>query len=81
MAALQVEAKIERLLARQQQLNDLRERLRQRLAAEVRAPKADWQGFFHWDGAVAAALRDVFGLDGFRPLQREVRGGGALVQR
>lgn len=72
-AALQVEAEIEHLLARQQHLSDQRERLRQRLAAEARAPKADWTGAFEWDGRVEAALQNVFGLDDFRPLQREVR--------
>lgn len=72
-AAPQVEADIEHLLARQQHLSDQRERLQQRLAAEARAPNADWTGAFEWDGRVEAALQNVFGLDGFRPLQREVR--------
>ncbi|GAB4814165.1 hypothetical protein N2152v2_001211 [Parachlorella kessleri] len=68
----EVEAEIERLLARQQHLIDHRERLQCRLAVEIRAPIADWLGSFPWDGTVAVALQDVFKLRGFRPLQREV---------
>jgi hypothetical protein len=68
----QVEAQIEHLLARQAALHNERERLVRMRAAEARAPRADWQGRFPWDGPVQQLLSDVFGLSSFRPLQREV---------
>lgn len=68
----QVEAEIERLLARQAALQEERERLARVLAVEARAPRRDWQGAFEWDDRIAQLLGTVFGLASFRPLQREV---------
>ena len=43
------------------------------VAAEQRAPRADWAAAaFPWDARVQQLLGEVFGLGGFRPLQREV---------
>lgn len=73
LSLLQVEAEVERLLARQSELQAARERLQRVLAAEQRAPRADWaRGAFEWDGRVQQVLGAVFGLASFRPLQREV---------
>ncbi|KIZ03728.1 RecQ protein-like (DNA helicase Q1-like) [Monoraphidium neglectum] len=74
----EVEAEIERLLARQAALRQEREALTRQAAVEKRAPRADWAAAaFQWDQevrvfTVVRLRRDVFGLDGWRPLQREV---------
>lgn len=62
----QVESSIQALLARQQQLQSLRDHLSRTVALNARAPKADWQGFFAWDQEVQHLLRDAFGLLSFR---------------
>jgi ATP-dependent DNA helicase Q1 len=68
-----VESQIERLLGRQAALQGERERLQRAVAAEQRAPRADWAAAaFPWDARVQQLLGEVFGLGGFRPLQREV---------
>lgn len=73
LPTFQVESEIERLLACQQQLLEEQERLRRTIAAEQRAPRADWAGAsFPWDAGVAELLRQRFRLPSFRPLQREV---------
>ncbi|KAL0042579.1 hypothetical protein WJX79_004210 [Trebouxia sp. C0005] len=68
----QVEASIESLLARQQQLQGKREQLCRTITLNSRAPKADWQGNFAWDMEVDHLLHSAFALANFRPLQREV---------
>eukprot|EP00887_Chlorella_sp_A99_P002461 scaffold10.g2461.t1 len=68
----QVEAQIARLLDRQQALQKEQERLRRAVAVEARALRADWRSTFPWDARVAALLAAPFGLQEFRPLQREV---------
>lgn len=66
-ASMQVEAEIESLLARQAALREQRDRLQRLAAAEVRAPRADWQqDSFPWSRRAAEVLRDAFGLHGFR---------------
>ncbi|DBA90570.1 TPA: hypothetical protein ACH3X1_016763 [Trebouxia sp. C0004] len=69
---IQVEASIESLLARQQQLQGKREQLCRTITLNSRAPKADWQGAFAWDTEVDHLLHSAFALTSFRPLQREV---------
>ena len=52
------------------------------MAAEARAPRGDWSGPWpEWDSRVEKALRDVFGLHQFRPLQRVVRWAGGAGRR
>lgn len=65
----QVEAQLERLLARQSALQEERERLQRVAAAERKHPRRDWTGSFEWDARVQRLLGDVFGLQTFRPLQ------------
>lgn len=62
----QVEANIEDLLARQQQLQEQREQLFRTITVNSRAPKADWQGTFAWDNEVHHLLHTSFALDSFR---------------
>ncbi|DBA93778.1 hypothetical protein WJX82_009492 [Trebouxia sp. C0006] len=69
---IQVEASIESLLARQQQLQGQREQLCRTITLNSRALKADWQGNFAWDAEVDHLLHSAFALASFRPLQREV---------
>lgn len=66
MYPLQVEASIESLLARQQQLQGKREQLCRTITLNSRAPKADWQGNFAWDMEVDHLLHSAFALANFR---------------
>ncbi|BDA44413.1 ATP-dependent DNA helicase Q1 [Coccomyxa sp. Obi] len=68
----EVENEIESLLGRQRSLLDIKEKLQEQVAADQRAPKADWQSKFPWDGQVQSILETVFKLTDFRPLQREI---------
>lgn len=68
----EVESSIQALLARQQHLQAQRERLSRTVTENARAPKADWQGSFAWDQEVEHLLHESFGLQDFRPLQREI---------
>jgi len=63
---MQVEASIESLLARQQQLQGKREQLCCTITLNSRAPKADWQGNFAWDMEVDHLLHSAFALASFR---------------
>ncbi len=67
-----MEHKIQRLYTQQQSLQQQRELLLQRIHLEERAPKANWLGTFAWDAGATRVLHNTFGLDTFRPLQREV---------
>ena len=64
--AMQVEASIESLLARQQQLQGKREQLCRTITLNSRAPKADWQGNFAWDAELDHLLNSAFALASFR---------------
>jgi len=66
MYPMQVEASIESLLARQQQLQGKREQLCRTITLNSRAPKADWQGNFAWDAEVDHLLHSAFALASFR---------------
>ena len=66
MYPMQVEASIESLLARQQQLQGNREQLCRTITLNSRAPKADWQGNFAWDMEVDHLLHSAFALASFR---------------
>ena len=63
---MQVEASIESLLARQQQLQGKREQLCRTITLNSRAPKADWQGNFAWDAELDHLLNSAFALASFR---------------
>jgi len=68
-----VESQIEHLLHRQSSLQEERERLQRLVAAEARAPSANWaEASFPWDAQVSDLLRSVFRLPSWRPMQREV---------
>lgn len=66
MYPMQVEASIESLLARQQQLQGQREQLCRTITLNSRALKADWQGNFAWDAEVDHLLHSAFALASFR---------------
>ena len=63
---MQVESSIQALLARQQHLQEQRERLSRTVTVNTRAPKADWQGSFAWDQEAEHLLHESFGLQDFR---------------
>jgi len=63
---LQVEESLEALLSRQSELRKHREDLQRRLAAERRAPKADYNASFAWDTQLQEALTNTFSLPSFR---------------
>lgn len=62
----QVEQEIETLLGRQRNLLDIKEKLSEQIAADQRAPRADWQSQFSWDGQVQGVLEETFKLTNFR---------------
>ena len=66
----QVENEIERLLGKQKSLLSVRAELQERDAADKRAPKADWQSKFPWDGQVQSVLEAIFKLSNFRYVTR-----------
>ncbi|KXZ55835.1 hypothetical protein GPECTOR_2g1386 [Gonium pectorale] len=69
----EVKSQLEYLMQRQDLLRSRRDQLLRRIEQERRAPRADWQQeTFPWSQRLGQALRDVFGLREFRPLQREV---------
>jgi ATP-dependent DNA helicase Q1 len=62
-----VEETLEALRSRQLELRQQRDDLQRRLAAEARAPRADWSRHdFPWQAEVDRALTAVFGLPAFR---------------
>ena len=63
---LQVEHELESLLARQRTLLEVKEKILEQIAADQRAPKADWQSRFSWDAKVQGSLAGVFKLADFR---------------
>lgn len=67
---MQIEGQIEALLAQQQQLLACKEKLEQRLSANRRAPRADWQGTFPWDKEVQRIVGTFFGITSFRSVTR-----------
>ena len=64
--ALQVQAQVEALLARQQRLQERRDQLRQSISQEACCPRRDWQAEFAWDAQALELLAGVFGLKHFR---------------
>lgn len=62
----QVENEIESLLEKQRNLLDIKQKLQEQVAADQRAPKADWQSKFRWDDQVQSILEAVFKLSHFR---------------
>ncbi|MEW5311483.1 MAG: hypothetical protein WDW38_003193 [Sanguina aurantia] len=67
----QTDEQIEGLLAHQKRLRSRREVLLRMIAADVRAPQANYAGSFAWDLQAQHQL-STFGLSHFRPLQREI---------
>ncbi|CAD7699899.1 unnamed protein product [Ostreobium quekettii] len=67
-----VNKQIEALLNRQSRLQEQRESLQRRVDVERRAPRREWKGAFDWDEDVMRVLKNVFGIQNFRPLQQEV---------
>ena len=61
-----MEEEIEQLLAKQHDLLKIKETLEEEVAANERAPKADWQGLFLWDSDAEEVLRRDFKLKSFR---------------
>ncbi|WIA10092.1 hypothetical protein OEZ85_010299 [Tetradesmus obliquus] len=69
----ELEEEMAAMRSRQQQLRQLKEQLQMRISTEKRAPRADWPNtHFEWNSQLQQALQSVFGLQAFRPLQREV---------
>lgn len=64
---LQVEAQIQQLCSYQSVLVERKAKLLRQMAAEQRAPKADWlHGSFEWDADAMSVLQSVFGIHTFR---------------
>ena len=65
-ARVQVEARLQELLDRQQALQTRRGVLQRVVAQDERAPQADWQKDFPWDADALALLHTRFRLKDFR---------------
>ncbi len=61
-----VQADVQALLRRQEELQERREQLRQAVSQDARCPRRDWQLEFAWDTRALALLRETFGLREYR---------------